>query len=389
MEILTISHKYPPSIGGMQKQCFELVENLKKRHTIHELIYRGKGSNITFLLTAAWKARSILKREKAIQFVYANDGLMAFFLTPLFWFSKVKMVSTLHGLDVVFPLGFYQSWIKKYLNRCKALIAVSDATAQELISRGVQKEIVFTVRNGFDPTPLLLKGDGSKEEITKRLGIPLENKRVIVSIGRSVKRKGFSWFIENVLPNLPGDIIYIIIGPSLGKYKKITRLKKFLPAPLFRILVLLNGIPLDEIKVHQLIKEQNLDHRVFHLSGLKTDKVNEILGVSDLFVMPNIKVDGDYEGFGLVALEAIMAGTLSIASNTDGIPSAIQNGKNGFLLPPGSGEAWSKKITQLLEDNGYLKNKSIEFREYTIKNCLSWEKMALKYEEIFKNVVNL
>ncbi|MDR1601380.1 MAG: glycosyltransferase [Tannerella sp.] len=54
----------------------------------------------------------------------------------------------------------------------------------------------------------------------------------------------------------------------------------------------------------------------------------------DAFLMPNIPVEGDMEGFGLVCLEASACGTLVFAADIDGIPDAVRNGKNGFLLPP-------------------------------------------------------
>ncbi len=389
MEFLVVSHKYPPSIGGMQKQCFELVEGLRVKHHLHELIYRGRGSNIAFLFAAAWRALRILRKERNIQFVYANDGLMAFFLTPVQWFSKVPLIATIHGLDVVFPLNLYQKWLKRYLNRYRALIAVSDATAKELKTRGIRKDIVHMVRNGFDPKSTKDNEWVENSDLSKLTGVDAGGKRVIVSIGRSVKRKGFSWFIENVFMDLPEDVIYIIIGPTLGDYRKVTRMKKWLPQSIFKTLVLLNGTPLDEIRVHKLVRTLKLEKRVFHLSSLANNEVREILERADLFVMPNIKVEGDYEGFGLVALEAVMSGTLCIASDTDGIPSAIQNDRNGLLLTPSAAPEWISRIRELLEDPDMLKNKSEEFREYTLKNCLTWDKMVMEYEQIFEKVTQL
>lgn len=381
MEILVVSHKYPPSIGGMQKQCFELVKGLKQHHVIHELIYKGKGSNIAFLLTAAFRALQILRHNRKIEILYANDGLMAFFLTPVFWWSKVKKVVTIHGLDIVFPTSFYQSWTKKYLNKCHAVIAVSDATGKELLDRGIKKELVQVIKNGFDP----------KLEASDAVSIPplanvLGKKPILVSVGRSVKRKGFSWFIKNIVPSLDQDVVYVIIGPTLGNHQKILRWKKWLPESLFNLIVLLNGVPLDEIEVHRLLKEMKLEDRVFHISGLTNKQVKEVLRIADIFVMPNLKIHGDYEGFGLVALEAVLAGTLCLAADTDGIPSAIQHEKNGYLLPSGGIKEWERTIEKFLINKSLLKNKSEEFRDYTLKHCLTWEKMAEQYIAVFERI---
>jgi glycosyltransferase involved in cell wall biosynthesis len=73
--------------------------------------------------------------------------------------------------------------------------------------------------------------------------------------------------------------------------------------------------------------------RIKHLGRLPFEEIVTILKHADAFVMPNIKVDGDMEGFGLVCLEACLCGATVYASDIDGIPDAIHQGKNGFLLP--------------------------------------------------------
>ena len=387
MEILVISHKYPPSIGGMQKQCFELVKGLEKNHKVHHLIHRHGTSKLGFLLFVSFRARSILKRYPNIDLVYANDGLMAFFLTPLYWMTKKPITVTIHGLDVVFPLGFYQKWVRKYLNKSAAIIAVSDGTTDEIRQREVDPERVFTVKNGFDPDIKTLKPDGNyKERLAQKLGVNFEGKKVLVSIGRSVKRKGFSWMVSEIIPHLK-DVVYIIIGPTLGDYEVVRRMEKLLPKSLFNTLVLLEGKPLDEITVHENIGALKLDDRVFHVSDLDDDEVAQTLMLADLFVMPNLSVPGDYEGFGLVALEAVMSGTLSVASRVDGIPSAITADKNGILLEPGNVDQWLATLRELLADDTKRLALAEEYRNYTIENASSWEYMAREYEQVFQKIV--
>lgn len=387
MEILVISHKYPPSIGGMQKQCFELVKGLKKNNKVHHLIHEHGSSKLGFLLFVSFRARSILKRYPNIDLVYANDGLMAFFLTPLFWMTKKPITVTIHGLDVVFPLGFYQKWIRKYLNKSAAVIAVSDGTTEEIKKREVASERVFTVKNGFDPDFKPLEPNTAyKNQLAKKLGVDFADKKILVSIGRSVKRKGFSWMVSEIMPQLE-DVFYIIIGPTLGDYDAVRRTEKLLPRSLFNTLVLLDGKPLDEITVHEKIEELNLGDRIFHVSDLSNDEVVQTLMLADLFVMPNLSVPGDYEGFGLVALEAVMSGTLSIASRVDGIPSAITEDKNGVLLEPGHVDQWLSTIKDLLADDAKRLALAEQYQNYTIENASSWENMAMEYEQVFQKIL--
>ena len=51
------------------------------------------------------------------------------------------------------------------------------------------------------------------ESFATSYGIDLKGKTILTALGRPVKRKGFSWFIENVLPKLEGNFVLLIIGP--------------------------------------------------------------------------------------------------------------------------------------------------------------------------------
>ena len=299
--------------------------------------------------------------------------------------TKVPIVITAHGLDVVFPLGFYQRWLYKYFNRAKGIVAVSDGTTKELLDRKVASDKVFTIRNGFDPTENNIEADPASLE--KKLGISLEGKKLLVSIGRSVKRKGFSWMVDQVLPRLGKEVIYIVIGPKLDDYRRINWMKKYLPNWLFKSLVLLIGIPLDEIVLQDKIKARGFERKVFHLSGLSNEEVTTILKTADLYVMPNLSVPGDYEGFGLVALEAVTAGLLCIASEIDGIPSAIQHNVNGILLPSGNDDVWVKEVSAFLQDDGRRNELASRYKANAITSCLSWTQMAEEYEKVFQEIV--
>lgn len=102
--------------------------------------------------------------------------------------------------------------------------------------------------------------------------------------------------------------------------------------------------------------------------------------------MPNIKVEGDAEGFGLVALEATLRKTPVLASGIEGITEAIKDEKNGYLLPSENAEAWVEKIHELLQNPELLTEKGEEFQRFTLANY-SWTKMANGYVEIFKKVI--
>jgi glycosyltransferase involved in cell wall biosynthesis len=105
---------------------------------------------------------------------------------------------------------------------------------------------------------------------------------------------------------------------------------------------------------------------------------------ADIFVMPNIRVEGDVEGFGIVAIEAAIQGLPVVASNIEGINDAIIEGHNGFLVESGNAQAFEDKIRDIL-DNVNLNELSEQVSEYTKQNY-SWEHVSDLYLKEFMRI---
>jgi L-malate glycosyltransferase len=80
-------------------------------------------------------------------------------------------------------------------------------------------------------------------------------------------------------------------------------------------------------------------------AGLKsTDDVYCLYGVMDVVAVPSI-----FEGFGLVAAEAMAAGKPVVASNVDGLAELVEDGETGLLVPPGDSAMLAKAIIALFD----------------------------------------
>ncbi|HOT46911.1 MAG TPA: glycosyltransferase family 4 protein [Spirochaetota bacterium] len=384
MEILFITHKYPPSVGGMEKQSYELINGAAKTNKVHTLIYDNKTSRMKFLLTVPMKVKKILKENPGISIIHLNDGLMGLCGIFIKRITSLPVLMTLHGLDIVLPSNIYQNRVVGWFKKLDGVIAVSQATAQECIKRGFDRDKVYVVRNGVDTEMSLInKKAGFRKTLEAKLGIPLHDKKILVSIGRSVRRKGFSWFMTRILPQLDPNIIYLIVGPTDPNIRRINFFMNLLPKRIAHIIVLALGLGLDEIDVQEALGRDEIKGRAFYLGKQPFEDMVQILKHSDMFVMPNIKVAGDAEGFGLVALEASVNGTPVIASSLEGITCAVIDGKNGFLVPPENEAAWIEKIHSLLSDTSHLKDFGEKAQQFTITN-FAWKKMVEGYLTVFK-----
>ena len=347
MEILFITHKYPPSVGGMEKQSFELTQRMKKHAVVHLLCCANGESKLRFFWQLKRNIQQKLDQHPGISMLHFNDGLAAAFCSGTEDFPGILRTVTLHGLDVVYPNAFFQKKILPRIGRFQGIIAVSQATAAACVERGIEPQKVHVIPNGVDHdladyVPSLEE----KQQFQRDYNIDFNGKRTLILMGRPVLRKGFSWFLRSVFPLLPEDFQLLMIGP-FRREKPSNILLKILPATFRKQLELLFGMPSDEDAVQDLLQSPELAGRVRHLGKLPLNDIMQIMSASTAFLMPNIQVEGDMEGFGLVCLEANLRGLPVMAANLEGITDAVQDGKNGWLLPSQNVGVWVAALSKL------------------------------------------
>lgn len=362
MRILYITRKYLPRKGGMEKVNFYLSSNLRKFADV-ELISWGKSQGwLPFILLYFFLKSFCVSHKRKVNLFFMGDALlMPLGLLLKRIFHKPVVVLT-HGLDITWNFWFYQLIIPRCLARANKIICVSRYTAGECLKRGISQEKIVVIPNGIDPEEFSL--DRSKQESKKALSdilqIDLQNKEILLSVGRLIKRKGFKWFISQVFVKLSQkrkDILYLIAGEGVLKRK-----------------------------IQKIIKRNNLEKKVFLLGRVNEQTLKLLHNTSDIFIMPNIPVKSNGEGFGIVALEASSVGTPVIASNLQGIKDAIEEGENGFLVEPLNSQAFISSIIKVLEDD--KKEVSRKIAKNYVKEKYSWEKIAKRYYNELNKIVS-
>ena len=270
---------------------------------------------------------------------------------------SVPMVTINHGQDVKMPIGLYQNFVPKVFEALDGVISVSEATRQECIKRGMDPEKGVALPNGFDMSDFEEAPDKSiaRKEIEQTFDLDLANTSLLLTVGRQVKRKGHEWFIQEVLSLIKSNVIYLVIGDG----PEHERLK--------------------EVANNSGLKEKIL------LVGKQSDDVlkNAYAG-ADLFIMPNIPIPGDMEGFGIVLLEANLAGTPAIAADLEGIKDVIDNGSNGYKIGVRDSKSFAQKVDNVLETE--LDKLSISARKYVLEN-FTWNKVAQQYISYLNHVI--
>jgi glycosyltransferase involved in cell wall biosynthesis len=112
----------------------------------------------------------------------------------------------------------------------------------------------------------------------------------------------------------------------------------------------------------------------------KQEAVEELLAVSDLFLMPS-----ETESFGLAALEAMACEVPVISSNAGGIPEVNIDGVTGFTLPVGDVNGMAEKALLLLQNEDLLK----EFRKNALNRAKEFDIALILplYEQFYQRVI--
>jgi phosphatidylinositol alpha-1,6-mannosyltransferase len=350
--VLFISRAYPPTLGGIEKQNQSIHDELSRIDDVTLIANtRGKKFLPLFFPFALLRSLTYLHRFDVI---LLGDGALA----PLGWLlsliSGKPVVSIIHGLDVTFASRFYQAvFVRFALKRMHKLIAVGNDTIRQAVVRGVARERCVYVPNGVDPA---LKTAGRQQALDQ---LHLNANDIhLLTLGRLVRRKGVAWFVNNVMQLLPENIVYLVAGDGPDR-----------PA------------------IELAIQEKQLDERVRLLGRVSEEDKLLLYSAADVFVQPNIPVEGDMEGFGLVVLEAGSYGLPVVASRLEGLKDAILDGSNGMLVNPLDQAAYRESILRLADDVDYRQGLGERAKAYVAQH-LGWRKIARQYHDEISKILS-
>jgi phosphatidylinositol alpha-1,6-mannosyltransferase len=340
----------------------QLVEALEQRDDVAlttEILHANwEGialQTFKFAVDLLFRLPKIVK-EQSIDVVLFSSMVTAA-LAPLIRTKvDVPLVAINHGRDVTLPVGPYQKYIKSVFKALDATISVSNATRHECVARGMDPYRAFVLPNGLPIGSTATPPDKAKARdlVNKRFEIPTDGK-FVVTVGRQVKRKGHQWFLESVLPLLDGINRIVLVGDG----------------------------PENEAIQSAMHRYEGLS--TIHLLGRIDDlDLNRVYDAADVFVMPNIPVPGDMEGFGIVMIEANVHGVPVVASDLEGIKDVIMNGVNGYLVTPLDASGFASKINGIGTADDLFQPQSVS--DYVVRT-FGWEAIAEKYVRTFESVV--
>lgn len=270
-------------------------------------------------------------------------------------YGKCKIIYTRHC--VYPPSAFMTSGIGRMLGRTTAklfsnrVIAISEATKENLMNTGVPESMISVMMNGVEPLTVL--NDDEKTAVCEKYKIN-SGQKVAGMIGRLEPVKGHKYFIQGAKLCLDQglDMMFIIAGSG--------------------------GI---EAELRQMTDNLNIADRVIFTGFL--EDVAPVMNILDIFVNASYGT----EASSLAMLEAMSLGKPVVATDYGGNPYQVKEGKTGFLVPIKDSDALAEVIVSILTDGNkykqFSKNALADYnKNYTASN------MTRIIEKMYMELIN-
>lgn len=341
--ILIITRNLPPLVGGMERLNWHMADELSKYAEVKVIGPQGsadlKPQSVSlseaplkplplFLFIAACKAVWFALRWKP-DVILAGSGLTA----PIAWLASklcgAKSAAYLHGFDITVKDRVYQRLWTPMFKKLDRIIVNSTPTKRLAFAAGVPEKKISIVYPGVS-LPEQPQPKSAIAAFKQQHG--LEDKKILLSVGRLTTRKGLKEFVEQALPTIVQqmpDVMLLVVGEAP---------KNSLGA----------GIQTQE-EIMQAAQKHGLSKHIKFL-GVITDKTElaTVYEAADVHVFPVRHIPDDPEGFGMVAIEAAAHGLPTVAFATGGVVDAVKHGQSGYLVEKNNHTQLAEDALQLL-----------------------------------------
>jgi glycosyltransferase involved in cell wall biosynthesis len=368
-----VAHVLPwANIGGTELQTLRLAQAAR------ELGY----SNLIYVPTGAAKVRSLFTdadfevleyeqvqpsytnpasfwrnsralaasfRHRGIQIVHCSDILAAHFTAVGARTAGARAIS--HVRNHYPSIGRRE---KSFLLPVELFVFVSKNTRENFaFERGRKRSKIL-----YDVPGVTYKPVADRAAARAQFGLPAQG-HVFGMAARVSPQKDFPTLIQaakTVAETLP-DCSFLIAGDHQLEAPHRAHYETLLP----------------------LLEESGMRHRFF-FAGFQSE-MSPFYGAIDTFVLSS-----NWEGLPTVVLEAVMYGRPVVSTEVGGIAEAIQDGVNGFLVPPKSPEILADRLTQIATDPALAQRMAARAKE-TLAGTFGQERFLKQVDQLYSELM--
>jgi glycosyltransferase involved in cell wall biosynthesis len=291
---------------------------------------------------------------RRVDTVYFSDGVVSALAPLLRPFSRARFMVTIYGLELTYRNGLARWLMRGGAHACDQVVVISEQTRALALQGGVPEAKLALIYPGIEP--LMLDDERCQELRTafeQEHSLSFGRDRVLLSFGRQVPRKGLAAFLEKGMPLLEPDI-KLLIG---GRGPELERLQR-------------------------LCEEKGFYRRVFILGPVEEQVLAMLRQSADLFLMPNIHLPDNMEGFGIAPLECMYAGLPVVAFAVDALEESLRQGAR--LVSPGDYPAFVEQIHRYYTLSPQQREQLRQESRAYARGAYSWDRMADQYMETFR-----
>ena len=377
MKILMLTWEYPPRIvGGIARVVHDLSKRLiKDGHEVTVVTYRDsadvpeyendKGVNVyrvdnymihpnNFIdwimqlnFNMLSKATEIINKEGGFDVIHAHDWLVTYAAKSLKNAYDIPIVATIHATEAGRNSGIHDE-TQRYINDTEWLLTY-EATEVIVNSNYMKNEIQRLFGLPFDKINVIPNGinlsnfTGIERDYDFRRQYAMDNEKIILYVGRLVYEKG----VQHLIAAMP---------KILSNYNDA------------KLIIAGRGGMMDELRAEA--SNLGLNDKIYFTGYLNSKQVQKMYKCADVAVFPST-----YEPFGIVALEAMLAGVPTVVSDVGGLDEIVTHGVDGMKSYAGNENSIADSVTALLYDHQLATNVSKKAKQ-KVKDQFNWEKIA-------------
>ena len=376
MKILMLTWEYPPRVvGGISRVVYDLSRTLlKDGHDVTVVTYKDgdapyfeddKGVKVyrvdnyminpnnfidwilqlNFAMVA--KVNEIIAKEGNFDVIHAHDWLVANAAKTIKASYNIPIVSTIHATEAGRNSGIHDE-TQRYINDTEWLLTY-EATEVIVNSNYMKNEIQRLFGLPFDKINVIPNGinlsnfTGIERDYDFRRQYAMDNEKIILYVGRLVYEKG----VQHLIAAMP---------KILSNYNDA------------KLIIAGRGGMMDELRAEA--SNLGLNDKIYFTGYLNSKQVQKMYKCADVAVFPST-----YEPFGIVALEAMLAGVPTVVSDVGGLDEIVTHGVDGMKSYAGNANSIADSVTALLYDHQLATNVSKKAKQ-KVKDQFNWEKIA-------------
>ena len=373
--ILVITNDFGPRTGGIETFVMGLLERIvdhkvfvftSEQDDTSEYdqqwlkkfgvqVIRDRSRILLPSLRVAKRAKEIAQMHNIEVVVFGAAAPLALMATKLRKAGVKKIIALTHGHEVwwarIFPFNLA---MKRIGNSVDHLTYLGEFTRQAISRSLSQKSIdsMVKIAPGIDTSHFSPKADVTQ----RRTELGLEDKKIIISVGRLVHRKGQDKLIEafpTIVREIPNAHL-LIVGE--GPYRA---------------------------HLEKSVEKLSLKENVTFVGRIFYNDLPSYLSASDVFVMPSrSRFFGlEVEGLGIVYLEASACAIPVVAGISGGAPDAVQEGITGLCVDGTNVAQIAEAVIHICSDSKRATKMGLAGRNWVIEQW-QWEIWSKQFNSL-------